>query len=80
MELPSHGAWRPDLLDAVRAIRPEALLQPADRMRVQNDRWGMVLAGAHRGITARDGSIRVDIQPDGHPRCWRWTADRWLRF
>lgn len=80
MELPCHGAWRTDLVDAVRTVRPEAILQPADRSRLEHDRWGAVLAGAHRGITARDGSIRVDVQPDGHPRCARWVVDRWVRF
>lgn len=80
MELPSHGAWRPDLVEAVRMVRPEAIIQPADRTRLEHDRWGAALMGAHRGITARDGSLRVDIQPDGHPRCWRWAGGRWIRF
>ncbi len=80
MELPSHGAWRPDLVGAVRLVRPEAIVQPADRMRLEHDRWAAMLTGAHRGITARDGSLRVDIQPDGHPRCWHWAGERWIRF
>ena len=79
MELPSHGAFRPDLVQAVRAVRPDALVEPADATRVVHDRWQPLLGGAVRGITARDGALRLQVDADGHARSWHWTGDRWIR-
>jgi hypothetical protein len=79
MELPNHGAMRPDLVEVVRAVHPDALVEPADRTRAAHDRWQALLGRATRGITARDGALRLEVDADGHARSWHWAGERWVR-
>ena len=59
MELPHHGAWSDGVVDLVPALKPWILIQSTGFQRFQFDRIEPVVHNFVRGVTCRDGALRV---------------------
>ena len=85
MELPHHGAWSDGVVDFVPALKPWILIQSTGYQRFRFDRIEPVVQGYVRGVTCRDGALRVtwfENERNGvftnQVLLWRWVEDCWV--
>ena len=85
MELPHHGAWSDGVVDLVPALKPWILIQSTGYQRFQFDRIEPVVHDYVRGVTCRDGALRVtwfENKLDGfitnQVLLERWVGDGWV--
>jgi len=85
MELPHHGAWSDGVVDLVPALKPWILIQSTGYQRFEFDRIEPVVHGYVRGVTCRDGALRVtwyENERDGvitnRVLLERWVGDGWV--
>ena len=85
MELPHHGAWSDGVVDLVPALKPWILIQSTGYQRFEFDRIEPVVHGYVRGVTCRDGALRVtwyenelDDAITNRVLLERWVGDGWV--
>lgn len=79
-ELPHHGSFRAAVAALFSRLEPDLVLQSTARRRWQRDRYAEALEGARREVTARDGAIRISIDPDSADApalLSRWEGIAW---
>ena len=64
-EIPHHGSWRPIVPSLVDAVDPLVVLQSTASRRFANDRYAPAMLDRSRGVTCRDGAMRVLIDARG---------------
>lgn len=81
IELPHHGSWNPAAAELVRSVSPRIVVQSTGSARWRRDRWGAMLEGVKRLVTARDGACTVELDRAGMWRVRRWHDVRsWRDF
>ena len=85
MELPHHGAWSDGVVDLVPALKPWILIQSTGYQRFEFDRIEPVVHDYVRGVTCRDGALRVtwfENELDGvftnRVLLEHWVGDCWV--
>lgn len=85
MELPHHGAWSDGVVDLVPALKPWILIQSTGYQRFAFDRIEPIVHDYVRGVTCRDGALRVtwyENERDGvitnRVLLERWVGDGWV--
>jgi competence protein ComEC len=61
MELPHHGSWGAEPRAFLESVNPSIVVQSTGRARLAFDRWGPLMDGRERIITARDGAVVVRV-------------------
>lgn len=78
-ELPHHGSWRTIVPSLLEQVHPTVVLQSTAQRRFKTDRYAPSIGGASRGVTCRDGALRVRVDAQGtlefqtfdsHQRAW----------
>lgn len=59
MELPHHGAWSDGIGELIKKLNPEILIQSTGFQRFRFDKIRSVVENRIRGVTCRDGALRV---------------------
>ncbi|MCE9619726.1 MAG: ComEC/Rec2 family competence protein [Planctomycetes bacterium] len=80
MELPHHGAWADGVAELMARLNPEMLVQSTGPQRFRHDKIGAVVGARLRGVTCRDGALRVTWFGDGikdRILLERWRGSGW---
>ena len=78
MELPHHGSWRPIVQALCERARPSVVMQSTGARRFRRDRHDDHLVGVLRGVTCRDGAVRLTLDPaQAVPTLEHWTPRGW---
>lgn len=72
MELPHHGSWREAIVPFIEAAEPAIILQSTAARRWRTDRFAPHLAGRHRLVTCRDGTVQALVRRDGEVLLFAW--------
>ena len=59
MELPHHGAWSDGVGELIQRVNPDKVIQSTGFQRFHFDKIGPVVENIIRGVTCRDGALRV---------------------
>ena len=85
MELPHHGAWSDGVGELVLKINSDILIQSTGFQRFRFDRIGSVVENKIRGVTCRDGALRVTwFEKQDQNKIInqilleRWVGDGWV--
>ena len=87
MELPHHGAWSDGIGELVKKLNPEILIQSTGFQRFRFDKIGPLVENRIRGVTCRDGALRVTWfvkdpadQITNQILLERWSGEGWVRM
>ncbi|MSR33438.1 MAG: MBL fold metallo-hydrolase [Phycisphaerales bacterium] len=85
MELPHHGAWSDGVQELVQKTNPNILIQSTGYQRFRFDKIGPVVQNIIRGVTCRDGALRVTwFEREFNNRITnqilleRWEGEGWI--
>ena len=87
MELPHHGAWSDGVGELVKKLNPEMLIQSTGFQRFRFDKIGPLVENRIRGVTCRDGALRVTwfVKDPGDQitnqiLLEHWSGEGWVRM
>lgn len=79
MELPHHGAWSDGIVGLIAGSKPKVVIQSTGYQRFRFDRVAQAIQNISRGVTCRDGALRVTwIQgAPGNGFTYQILLERW---